>query len=238
MPNNASYDYFRMQAPALAPLAVSFSVIAPLAACGCLLGGLRGTRRMLLALHVASGLATLAVFYNLARLRLPVAVAAIPIAAFGLVRLVRLARSGRWPVLAVALVTTGLVAALVLRPLPARVSRVRLSDYGVPNEIAMHLIRLRTEAGDSAGALRLARRQLDLEPADLHAADPDAGVTRLSALSATLAGSFAPLHGAAAELLQRAGRPDEARDERRRFAITTTIAAGYARASGRSDGGP
>lgn len=230
MPNNASYDYFRMQAPALARLTVSFALVLPLAAFGLLAGGLRGTGRRLLALQFLSGLATIAIFYSLGRLRLPVAVALIPFAAFGLVRLGRLARARQWAPFAAGLAYAALLSAYVLRPLPAGVTRLRVADYGVPNEIALNLMRWRA-AGDAAGALRLARRQLALEPEDLRDADPRTGETRLALASARVAGSFAPLHAAAAELLERAGRADEAREQRRRAAILSAIAAQFRRAS-------
>jgi hypothetical protein len=125
------------------------------------------------------------------------------------------------------------VSAFVLRPLPARVSRLRVADYGVPNEIAINLIRLWASSGDRAGALRLVRRQLDLEPPDLRAADPRNGETRVAVASARVAGSFAPLHAAAADLLERESRVDEARDERRRAAIVSAIADQFRRASER-----
>jgi 4-amino-4-deoxy-L-arabinose transferase-like glycosyltransferase len=224
MPNNLNYDYYRLQAPALGWLALPFSLVAPLAALGMLAAGWRSAPHALLALHVLSGLATLVFFYSISRLRLPIAVAMIPFAAHGAVAIVRAALARRYARLAAAALVVAPLTGLVLRPLPPSVERIRLADYGVPNEIALHLTRQRLAVADLAGAERILARQIALEPGDLAAADPSTGSTRLGPLSAELAGSFAPLHAALASVRVEQGRAGEAQHEERRAGILRALA--------------
>jgi hypothetical protein len=104
---------------------------------------------------------------------------------------------------------------------------VRLSDFGVLNEITLNLARLRVQDGHPVEALRLLERQLALEPLDLRQAEPRTGQTRISRLSASLAGQFGPLHLAAAERKRPLGRIAEALEHERRAAILATIAASF-----------
>ena len=233
MPNNLNYDYYRLQAPALGWLALPFSLVAPLAIFGILAGGWRSPPRALLVLHVLSGLTTLVFFYSISRLRLPVAVAMIPFAAFGGVAIARAALARRWTRLAAAALVVVPLGGLVLRPLPPGVARIRVADYGVPNEIALHLTERRLAAGDLGGAERMLARQIALEPSDLAAADPRGGQTRLSPLSAELAGSFAPLHAALARVHSEQGRAREAQQQERRAGILRALAAEFERRKAR-----
>lgn len=233
IPNNANYYVYRRLAPRLDALRVPFSLVAPFALLG-FAAALRGRgERLLLALHVVAGVATLALFYNISRLRLPTAVALLPFAAFGLVTLLRQARARRVTSLAAQAVLVAGAAAFVLRPLPAGFERIRVADYGVPNELTLQRAQARAVAGDAEGALSLLEAELRLEPADLAAADPRSGQARLSLVSAAAAGSFAALHAAAAECAAALDRPDVVGEHRRRAAILRSIDAQFSRAASR-----
>lgn len=227
MPNNTNYYLYRELTPAFSAFAIPYSLVAPLALFGLVIGTRTDTARLLLALLVGSGLLTLVVFYNISRLRLPTAVALIPFAALGLVTLCRWLGARQLRRAAGGAVFVAVTAAILLRPLSPGVSTVRLADYGVLNEITLNLARLRVQDGHSVDALRLLERQLALEPPDLRQADPRSGETRISRLSAALAGQFGPLHLAAAERLRPLGRMAEALEHEQRAAILATIAASF-----------
>jgi hypothetical protein len=230
MPNNANYYVYRMLAPRLDGLRLPFSLLAPLALLGFVVALRRPGERVLLALHVLAGVATLVLFYNISRLRLPTAVAMIPFAAFGLVTLLRQVRARRWASVAAQGVLVAIAAALVLRPLAPGIQQIRLADYGVPNDITLQRARVRAAAGDARGALALLEAELRLEPADLAAADPRGGESRLSLASAAAAGSFATLHSAAAACAEALDLPDVRGEHQRRAAILAAIEAQFARA--------
>jgi 4-amino-4-deoxy-L-arabinose transferase-like glycosyltransferase len=227
MPNNTNYYLYQQLAPALAAFAIPYSLVAPLALFGLVTSARRDPGWLLLALLVGSGVTTLVVFYNISRLRLPTAVALIPFAAFGLVTLSRWLGAQHLRRAAGGAVFVAVAAAIMLRPLSPGVSKVRPGDYGVLNEIVLNLARLRVQDGHGVEALRLLERQLALEPPDLRQADPRSGETRISRLSASLAGQFGPLHLAAAERLRSLGRAAEAAEHERRAAILETIAARF-----------
>lgn len=227
MPNNTNYYLYRQLTPAFSAFAIPYSLVAPLALFGLVIGTRTDPGRLLLALLVGTGLVTLVVFYNISRLRLPTAVALIPFAAFGLVTLCRWLGARQLRRAAGGAVFVAMTAAILLRPLSPGISTVRPSDYRVLNEITLNLARLRVQDGLGVAALRLLERQLALEPPDLRQADPRSGRTLISRLSASLAGQFGTLHLAAAECLWPLGRPAEALQHERRAAILATIAASY-----------
>jgi 4-amino-4-deoxy-L-arabinose transferase-like glycosyltransferase len=200
VPDNASYYYWRLEAPWAARIAVEFWLIVPLAVVGLLVGARRGPAVTLIVLLVVTAVIANVLFYTSSRLRLPVALALTPLAGLGLVEIARAVATRRWR-RAAALATTCLAtAALVLRPASAGRTGMRVADYGVANEITLHLARQRAAAGDAAGARALIQRRLETEPATLRAASPAEGQSRLSPLDAAVAGSFAQLAALAAML--------------------------------------
>ena len=200
VPDNASYYYWRLEAPWAARLAVEFWFVASLAMVGLLVAARREPGVLLIVLLVATTIAANVLFYTSSRLRLPVALAMTPLAGLGLVELVGAAVGGRWPRGAL-LLTIGLAtAAIVLRPAPPGHTGIRVADYGVANEITMHLARRRAAAGDVAGARALVARRLEREPAALRRVSPAEGQSRIPALDAGVAGSFAQLSTLAARL--------------------------------------
>ena len=200
MPDNASYYYWRLEAPWAARLASEFWLIAPLAVVGALVGARRDPAVVLIVLMIVTTLAANVLFYTSSRLRLPVALAMTPLAGLGLVALVGAVVGGRWRRAAVLVTTCAVTAGVILRPAPAGHAGIRIADYGVANEITIHLARRRAAAGDVAGARALVTRRLETEPLALRAVSPSGGHSSIPVLDAGVAGSFAQLHTLAATL--------------------------------------
>jgi hypothetical protein len=200
VPDNASYYYWRLEAPWAARLASEFWLIAPLAVVGALVGARRDPAVVLIVLMIVTTLAANVLFYTSSRLRLPVALAMTPLAGLGLVALVGAVVGGRWRRAAVLVTTCAVTAGVILRPAPAGHAGIRIADYGVANEITIHLARRRAAAGDVAGARALVTRRLETEPLALRAVSPSGGHSSIPVLDAGVAGSFAQLHTLAATL--------------------------------------
>jgi 4-amino-4-deoxy-L-arabinose transferase-like glycosyltransferase len=226
VPDNASYAYWRLEAPRAAGFAVEFWVIAPLFVAGLIAGVRREPAAWLVVLLVAATLAANALFYTSSRLRLPVAIAMTPLAGLGLTELVGSVAARRWHQAALLSAATLVTALFVLRPAPAGHTGLRVADYGVANEITMHLARRRAAAGDVAGAQALVARRLETEPPALRAANPAEGESRLPTLDAAVAGSIAQVNELAARLEGGAGASAYAEHARH----LRIIAAHYARA--------
>ena len=226
VPDNASYYYWRLEAPWAARLAVEFWLIVPLAVVGALAGARRGPAVGLIILMVATTVVANVIFYSSSRLRLPMALAMTPLAGLGIVELVRAVAAGRWRRAAILAMTCAATAAVVLRPAPAGHSGIRVADYGVANEITVHLARRRAVAGDAAGARALVLWRLATEPAALRSVSPAEGRSRVSTLEAGVAGSFAQLSALAATLEGGDGAKPYAEHARR----LRLIARQYARA--------
>ncbi len=215
VPNNASYDYYRLSLGTLAWILVGFPLIAPLAVVGMAIAGWRSHAHALLVAHLGAGLLLTAVFYHLSRFRVPVAMAMIPFAGFALAAALEAMRARRWKPLAAGLAAVLLVAAFVSRPLPPDRPRIRVADYGVANEITGHLVARLEEEGSPEEALALLDRQLRTEPEALRDLRPDGAESRIPVQAALLAGSFRPLHQRAARLCLQLGRAEEAEAQAR-----------------------
>jgi hypothetical protein len=226
VPDNASYAYWRLEAPRAARLAVDFPLVAALAVLGLLAVPAWCRPGSFVTLGAAALLAANVLFYTSSRLRLPAALALTPLAGLGVAELARRVRGRRWGGLGIRLAIAVAAAAIALRPAPAGRTGIRTADYGVANEITMHLARAHAAAGDAAGARALLGRRLATEPAALRTLDPAAGVTRIEASAAAVAGSFAKLHALVAEL---GGDPAHAEQARR----LRVVAAQYTGATGR-----
>jgi hypothetical protein len=230
IPNNASWAYFKLQAPWLR-YSVSFGVIAPLAVLGLLVGLLRERKASVLALHVACSIAVCVLFYDLARFRLPAAVAMLPFSGCALVWLgERIA--ARAIIRGVAGAAVVAAAALYVNAPEAAGADVqlRIADYGVHNEITGHLSDARAAAGEPAAALRLLERQIATAPAELRAIEPSARPTRVARKLSAVAGTFAPLYERAARLAASLRRPADAQELGKRAAVLRAINAPYAAA--------
>jgi len=149
-----------------------------------------------------------------------------PLAGLGLVELVGSVAARHWRRAALLSAASLGTALFVLRAPPPGHTGLRVADYGVANEITMHLARRRAAAGDVEGARALVARRLATEPPALRAASPADGQSHLPGLDAAVAGSFAQLSQLAARLEGGDGASAHAEHARR----LRIIAAHYARA--------
>ena len=232
VPDNASYYYYRLEAPRAARLFVEFWLIAPLAAAGVVAGARRRHPSLLVLLYIATGVAGNVLFYTSSRLRLPLAIAMTPFAGLGLAEIVRSLRARRWARLAALGVVAAVATAVVLRLAPPAHTGLRVADFGVANEITLHLAGERAATGDGAGALRLLERRLATEPVELRALDPR-GESHIPILAASVAGSFAQLHELAATLPEERGAGDAQAWHAGQARLLRVIAAQLADAQGR-----
>jgi 4-amino-4-deoxy-L-arabinose transferase-like glycosyltransferase len=228
IPNNESYDYLLLHAPMLRAVGIGFGLAAPLALVGLFLAFRRSWDYALVVTYLGCCLVSLVILYTLGRLRLQLAVALLPFAAYTLVALVRDLAAGRMKRAGAALAAAAVLTVAIGRPLGSR-TPIRLQDYGVGNEIAVKLTRLRLAEGDTWGALHTAERQLETEPEELRTLEPRGERSILSRLGASLAGSFAPVHEAYAEALDQLGNHRGAKDEQQRALILQAVADQHAR---------
>ena len=189
---------------------VGFPLIAPLAVAGMLFSAFRSSGHLLLLAHFAVGLLMAVAFYSLSRFRVPVAMGMIPFAGYALAAGWDLMKARRWRSLAAGAVVALAATLLVMRPMPPGRPRIRVADYGVANEITLHLAQRMEARGDETTALDLLERQISLAPVELRALDDAKGPARVPVQAALLAGSFRPLRQEAARLAARLGRPGEA----------------------------
>lgn len=224
IPNNESYDYFLLQAPALRAAGLGFGLVAPLALVGLRLGFRRSWEYVLTVAYVGCGLMSLVVLYTLGRLRMPMAFALIPFAAVTLVTSARLLAARRIRRALMIVVAVAVLALAIGRPLPRGFSRVRVQDYGVANEITLRRAEQRMAADDLRGALSLLTRQLETEPQELQTLEPSGSASTISHFAADLAGSFAPLHAMRSDLLAHFGQRSEAERQRHRAVVLATVA--------------
>jgi hypothetical protein len=224
IPNNESFDYFLLHAPALTAVGVGFGLVAPLALVGLLVGFRRSWEYALSVAYVGCGLMSLVVLYTLGRLRIAMAFALIAFAAVTVVTLWRLLAGRQVRRAMVVLAAVSVLAIAIGRPLPGGVSRIRIQDYGVANEIALRLAEQRMAADDFRGALSLLARQLETEPRELETLEPSGSASTVSLFAADLAGSFAELHAMRSDLLARVGQRSEAERQRHRAIVLAMVA--------------
>ena len=224
VPNNESYDYFLLHAPALRAVGLGFGLVAPLALVGLLLGFRRSWDYALTVAYLGCGVMGLVVLYTVGRLRMPLAFALIPFAAVTLVTLARLLAARQMRRALMVGVAVAVLALAIGRPLPGGFSRVRVQDYGVANEITLRLAEQRMTADDLRGALSLLARQLETEPPELQTLEPMGSASTISLFAADLAGSFAPLHAMRSDLLAHFGQRPEAERQRHRAVVLATVA--------------
>ncbi len=226
IPNNANYAYFRLQAPLASKLLVTWPWILPLALLGAFHVATRPAGWVLLT-HVAVGIVTCVIFYNLSRFRLPVAACLLALTGPGAAALAGLWRQGAVRRSAAAVALAVALTLIVSQPWVRMQPEIRLADYGVANEISEHLIRMQLTAGRLSTATRLVERQLRTEPRELMALEPSAEPSVVTVELAGLAGTFVVLHDMASDLYTRTQRPDQAAYHARRAAILRRIHAPY-----------
>ncbi len=191
IPNNVNFYVFREQAPVLGLAAVNMVWVLPLAVLGLLCCGRRRCGPALWL--VLTSLAPLVVFGIVGRYRLLFAVALLPFAGFGAVRLWSWLGRRRWKPAALALAGGALLACVVARPLPEDVSVLREADYTGPWSFAVQADVEQAKAeGDAAEAVSILEDFLARAPAELEALRSDEPAPTLR--SWRLAQFYAPLY--------------------------------------------
>ena len=215
MPNNSNFYFFRLHAPVLHLLPVTFFVLSPLGLVGLGLGLRWLSRAWPLYLMVACHVTHLLVFYTLSRLRIPLLPALAPFAALTLVELGRSLATGRivW-----AAAVAGAALALGTwtgRPLPPGVTLVGAVDYWAAYQTYYKpLIDEAQRDGDEGRAADVFRASLAFEPAEVRGVD--AAHPAAAGSTADLVTLFASVHEAFAEELARGGQAEEAQREAER----------------------
>jgi 4-amino-4-deoxy-L-arabinose transferase-like glycosyltransferase len=224
--DNINFYYFLLHSPFVAIVGIRFALLAPLGVMGLALSGRRALSPP--AAAVACGLITGLVFFTSSRVRLTAAVALIPFAAAALVETVRRIRSGRSRSIILP-AAAGLIAAVVAAaPWWPREHVVRELDYITGNTIARIRANEARQQADVQAAARIFDKQLSTEPEPLRRIDPTGSFSLVPEWAARLAGSFAELHGAAADLHTSTGAPERAAYHARRAQVLSVVAAQYA----------
>ena len=211
-PNNKNFYYYRLHAPVLARLPVTFLIVAPLAMVGLVLAAPRFRRHVSLYLLVATTIAQLLAFYVLSRLRIPLVPALLPFAAFTLTWIGARLREGRWVRAGAAAAAVVALSCWTMRPLPRGRSLIRPTDYKVPYLTYYFPIEAAARvSGDWREAAEVLAESLRYEPEALESVEVYHASER-----AELAAAFAEVHRRWAEDLVRAGDVAAAAVENRR----------------------
>jgi hypothetical protein len=224
--DNINFYYFLLHSPFVATIGIRFALLAPLGVMGLALSGRRALSPP--AAAVACGLIVGLVFFTSSRVRLTAAVALIPFAADALVETVRRIKRGQGRALAVP-AAAGLAAAIVAAaPWWPREQVVRELDYITGNTIARIRGNQARQGSDTQAAVRIFDKQLSTEPEALRRIDPSGSFSVVPEWAARLAGSFAELHAAAADLHASTGVPERAEYHARRARVLSVVAAQHA----------
>ena len=226
-PDNMNFFYYRLHAPILRYLPMTFLVLAPLALMGLLLG-IRPAWNSRLAgpaeygwcaaphlyLLVLTNLAVMLVFFVRDRYRAPLTAALIPFAALTIVQAVQSLRSLH--LVRAAFIMGGVVplALWIARPLPGDIRLVRLFDYIVPHKTYYDPRERRAEeAGDYLQAAEILNDSLRFEPRSVQQLGPTRPAG--SAQEAAIGQFYADIHYRCAHDYELAGRGQEGRREAR-----------------------
>jgi 4-amino-4-deoxy-L-arabinose transferase-like glycosyltransferase len=215
IPDNTNFYYYRLHAPALRWMPLTFSIVAPLALLG-FIAAFRHRRRCppLYFLAVTHMLVMLT-FLVSDRFRIPFAAALMPFAGLTLTRLTEHAVSGRWKPTLVMIVGVVCLWFAVARPLDVQRPLTRPVDsriayklfYNPPCEAAW-------KQGDWPKAADILGEALQHQPPEILEMGPSRPAR--DPQEAELADFYSQLHFAYAELLHRCGREDAAARQYRR----------------------
>jgi 4-amino-4-deoxy-L-arabinose transferase-like glycosyltransferase len=224
--DNINFYYFLLHSPFVAIVGIRFALLAPLGMMGLALSGRRALSPP--AAAVACGLIAGLVFFTSSRVRLTAAVALIPFAAAALVETARRIRSGRSRSIILPAAAGLITAVVAAAPWWPREHVIRELDYITGNTIARIRANEARQQADVQAAARIFDKQLSTEPEPLRRIDPTGSFSLVPEWAARLAGSFAELHGAAADLHASTGAPERAAYHARRAQVLSVVAAQYA----------
>lgn len=217
IPNNENFYYARLAAPVLAWMPVTWPVIAPLGVVGLVLGARRWRIAGPLYLLAVCNLALLVVFFVLSRLRMPLAVALIPFAAFTLAHSIHWCIARRWRAVGFTALAVAVLAFWTCPALPRGMTTIRLGDYA--SGFLVHWlpqIEKAEQTNDTAAIEAIfadALKHQDRQVGEL-------GVLRKasSQREADIARFFAELYTQHAKALRMLGREPEAKKQEQRAA--------------------
>jgi len=209
-PNNTSFYFYRLEAPVLRFLPITFGVMGPLSLVGLALGLRRWREHVTLYLFIATTLGTMLLFYVLSRFRIHLVPALIPFAALTVARFFGALRGKRFIAAGAIAFAVLVAAAWIWRPLPAWRTPIRSVDYIVPQEVHYGPeSKAALDGGDPARAARILERSLRFQPPDVLELGP--GTRAMDAQSAGLGRYYATIHDRYALALERSGDPRGAR---------------------------
>jgi len=209
-PNNTSFYFYRLEAPVLRFLPITFGVIGPLSLVGLALGLRRWREHAVLYLFVASTLGTMLLFYVLSRFRIHLVPALIPFAALAVVRFGEGLRARRLIAAGAIALAVFIAAAWIWRPLPAWRTLVRPVDYIIPQEVHYGPeSKAALDAGEPARAAGILERSLRFQPPEVEELGPD--TKAMDAQTAGLGRYYATIYDRCALALERSGDPRGAR---------------------------
>ena len=203
-PNNENFYYYRLHAPVLRFLPLTFTVVAPLALVGLALSWPARRRGLALYLLVLISLAVVVGTFVLSRYRVALAAALLPFAALTLVCLGRWLAARRPLPAAAALAAIAVVAFFSARDLPEGSTRVRVSDVLAAYQGYYLPLAKQAEArGDLAGSAAVFRESLLHEPPEVRRLGP--GRPPRGGGEMALSRMFSRLHAGYAERLRATG---------------------------------
>jgi hypothetical protein len=206
IPNNVNFYYWRLRAPILAWLPVTFYALAPLGLVGLVLAAGRVRQAWPIYLLVLTTVASLVAFLVLGRLRALLLAAVIPFAALTLVDAVR-ARPRRAVTIALAVVLLGIWTG---RSLPASQPLIGVNDWLLPFLVRYQFqVKTAMDANDPTGVAQAYLEFLRYEP-DFSRMVRSGEMLR-TATDREAARTFAQIHDVCAAMLRAAGDEEQGR---------------------------
>lgn len=214
IPNNSNFYFYRLHAPVLRWLPVTFLAIAPLGVLGMVLAWPRFPTAWPLYLVTATNLIVLLGFFVISRFRLPLEAALIPFAAAGLIGLLRAVLAKQWftaTATAAAVLAGGM---WVARPLPTQLPLIRDADYGAAYQTYYQpAVARAVKAGHWKTAADLYTRFFEFQSSGVRRVEE--GLPPPQPVSPAVLRLYAEAHLGFARVLRQFERVDEAEQQER-----------------------
>jgi len=204
-PNNVSLAYYMLHASLVSRIGIGFGLVMPFSLAGLVL--LRKQHGLITPLLIVAAIFVFICvgFLNISRFRFSLALALVPLAAFGIARVCELLWSCRYRQSLPAALATGLGLFVVFLPWAPDRPLIKDVYYIVANGVAENLIAERLEADDVKGAERVLNKHLSTEPEELREYAQASGEMEISVEAARLAGAFINLHLSGARIRNAQG---------------------------------
>jgi hypothetical protein len=220
VPNNVSFYYFRLMAPVLRGLPVTFFALAPLGLVGVFIARKRWREVWPLLAVILASLVSLTVFLVLGRLRLVLLVATLPFAALAIVETIRASLAVR---------TASVIAVLLIglwtgRPLPDDRPLIELNDWLTPFLVEYKFeVKAAMDAHDDGRAAAAYLAFLRLEPDFSEFERAGGGLAKSS--DREVARTFAQVHEVCGQFLKSAGQVGAAEVEFKKAEMLKRLAS-------------